>query len=100
MLSGTCSGVAFSSWRQRTSGRSRSIRSRTCSCRARMPLTFQVTTFMGVAPERRIAAPASPALEDRLPLLLERLRPLAAIFGHRDRDAELHLALERLLGGQ
>ena len=30
----------------------------------------------------------SPALEHRLPLLLERLRPLAAVLRHRHRDAE------------
>src|SRR6266446_5771258 len=34
------------SCRQTTSGRSRSIHSWTCACRARMPLTFQVATLM------------------------------------------------------
>jgi hypothetical protein len=33
------------SWRQTTSGRSRSIHSWTCAKRARMPLTFQVPIF-------------------------------------------------------
>src|SRR6516225_5873926 len=39
-----------------------------------------------------------PALEDRFPFLLERLRPLPAVFRRRHRDAKLHLSLEGLLG--
>src|SRR5690348_16509996 len=38
------------------------------------------------------------AVEDGLPLLLERLRAFLGVLGHRDGDADLHLLLERLGG--
>src|SRR6185369_676989 len=38
--------------------------------------------------------PAAP-VEHELPLLLEGLRPFAAVLGHRHRHADLHLLLER-----
>src|SRR5437667_4185981 len=47
-MAGTCAAAALISWRQTTSGRSRSIQSRTWASRARMPLTFQVPIFIGV----------------------------------------------------
>src|SRR5258708_28882156 len=43
--SGICSGAALISCRQMTSGRSLLIHSSSCTCRARMPLTFQVAIF-------------------------------------------------------
>src|SRR3954463_14793217 len=43
--SGTWSTLAFSSWRQRTSGCSFSRNSHTWPARARIPLTFQVAIF-------------------------------------------------------
>src|SRR6185369_14533707 len=45
-MAGTCAAAALISWRQTTSGRSRSIQSRTWASRARMPLTFQVPIFI------------------------------------------------------
>src|SRR5258706_1084861 len=46
-MAGTCAAAALISWRQTTSGRSRSIPSRTWASRARIPLTFQVAIFIG-----------------------------------------------------
>src|SRR5437773_11682206 len=40
----------------------------------------------------------SAALEDGLALLLERLRPFLCVLGHRGRNADLLLLLERLRG--
>src|SRR2546426_10189804 len=53
------------------------------------------------APAGRRGGPArSAALEDRLPLLLERLRALLRVLGHGGRHADLLLLLERLRGWQ
>src|SRR5207247_10703431 len=47
---------------------------------------------------RRGGRARSAALEDRLPLLLERLRALLRVLGHGGRYADLLLLLERLRG--
>src|SRR5947207_14388364 len=65
--------------------------------RLRIPRAGALGDRRGIERGRcRHARTSSPALEDRLPLLLEGFCPLARILGHRRGNADLELLLEGL----
>src|SRR3954463_11596961 len=85
--SGTWSTLAFSSWRQRTSGCSFSRNSHTWPARARIPLTFQVAIFkaLGALDDLELVVDAGHAVDLRSEL--RRLAPLG-FGGDRAEEAD------------
>src|SRR5206468_9742237 len=80
-----CAAAALISWRQTTSGRSRSIQSRTWASRARIPLTFQVAIFIGGEGACR-ERPASELLQTLFEVGLRRFESLAALVAPHFRE--------------